>query len=138
MVSYPLIEKGQRSHKYALLRASGATLLRLGASLWVPPPPPLKEGQWSHKYVIASPVEPMNLLSKGSNESLPILIHHMEKCPGTPSLKRANGAINIHSRGPTEQYLCALEPHYGCLHKVKKVSWCPLIKEGQRSHKYAF
>ena len=50
MASYPLIEKGQRSHKYALLRASGATLLRLGASLWVPPPPPppLKEGQWSH------------------------------------------------------------------------------------------
>ena len=33
MVSYPLIEKGQRSHKYAFLRASGATLLRLGASL---------------------------------------------------------------------------------------------------------
>ena len=32
---------------------------------------PLKEGQLSHKYAIASPVEPMNLLSKGSNESLP-------------------------------------------------------------------
>ena len=58
-------------------------------------------------------------------------------CPGAPSLKRANGAINMHSRGPTEQYLCALEAHHGCLHKVKK---CPgvLIKEGQRSHKYAF
>ena len=33
MVSYPLIEKSQWSHKYAFLRASGATLLRLGASL---------------------------------------------------------------------------------------------------------
>ena len=33
MVSYPLIEKDQRSHKYAFLRASGATLLHLGASL---------------------------------------------------------------------------------------------------------
>ena len=33
MVSYPLIEKGQQSHEYAFLRASGATLLRLGASL---------------------------------------------------------------------------------------------------------
>ena len=44
----------------------------------------------------------------------------------------------MHSRGPTEQYLCALEPHHGCLHKVKKVYWCPLIKEGQWSHKYAF
>ena len=33
MVSYPLIKEGQRSHKYAFLRASGATLLRLGASL---------------------------------------------------------------------------------------------------------
>ena len=30
-----------------------------------------KEGQLSHKYAIASPVEPMNLLSKGSNELLP-------------------------------------------------------------------
>ena len=33
--------------------------------------PLIKEGQLSHKYAIASPVEPMNLLSKGSNESLP-------------------------------------------------------------------
>ena len=37
MVSYPLIKEGQRSHKYAFLRAIGATLLRLGASVWVPP-----------------------------------------------------------------------------------------------------
>ena len=33
MVSYPLIKEGQLSHKYAFLRASGATLLHLGASL---------------------------------------------------------------------------------------------------------
>ena len=33
MVSYPLIEKGQQSHKYAFLRASRAMLLCLGASL---------------------------------------------------------------------------------------------------------
>ena len=33
--------------------------------------PLIKEGQLSHKYAIAIPVEPMNLLSKGSNESLP-------------------------------------------------------------------
>ena len=43
-------------------------------------------------------------------------------------------AINLHSRGPMEQHLYIWEPHHGCLHKVKKVSWCPLIKEGQRSH----
>ena len=30
---YPLIEKGQRSYKYAFLRASRAMLLRFGASL---------------------------------------------------------------------------------------------------------
>ena len=30
---YPLIEKSQWSYKYAFLRASGAMLLRLGASL---------------------------------------------------------------------------------------------------------
>ena len=36
---------------------------------------------------------------------------HIGKCLGTPSLKRANWAIKIHSRGLTEQYLCALEPH---------------------------
>ena len=33
MVSYPLIKEGLRSHKYAFLRASGAMLLHLGASL---------------------------------------------------------------------------------------------------------
>ena len=33
MVSYPLIKEGQWSHKYAFLRASGAMLLHLGASL---------------------------------------------------------------------------------------------------------
>ena len=33
MSQYPLIKEGQLSHKYAFLRASGETLLRLGASL---------------------------------------------------------------------------------------------------------
>ena len=47
-------------------------------------------------------------------------------------------AINLHSRGPTDQHLYVLEPHRGCLHNLKKVSWYPLIKEGQQSHKYAF
>ena len=42
------------------------------------------------------------------------------------------------SRGPTEQYFCVMEPHRGCLDKVKKVSWYPLIKKGQQSYKYAF
>ena len=41
----------------------------------------------------------------------------------------------MHSKGPTKQYLYTLEPHHGCLYKVKKASWCPLIKEGQLSHK---
>ena len=49
----------------------------------------------------------------------------------------SNKAINMHSRGPTEQHFYVWEPHRGYLHKVKKVSWCPLIKEGQLSHKYA-
>ena len=60
------------------------------------------------------------------------LLHHTEKCV------ISNKAINIHSRGPKEQFSCVLEPHRGCLHKVKKVSWYPLIKKGQRSHKCAF
>ena len=50
----------------------------------------------------------------------------------------SNKAINMHSRGPMEQYLCALEPHLGCLNKVKRVFWYPITKEGKRSHKYAF
>ena len=33
--------------------------------------PLIKEGQLSHKYAIVSSVEPMNLLSKGSNKLLP-------------------------------------------------------------------
>ena len=41
----------------------------------------------------------------------------------------------MHSRGPPEQYFYVLEPHRWCLHKVKKVCWYPLIKEGQWSHK---
>ena len=49
-----------------------------------------------------------------------------------------NKAINLHSRGPTEQHFYVWEPRRGCLHKVKKVCWCPFIGEGQQSHKYAF
>ena len=37
-----------------------------------------------------------------------------------------------------EQHFCILEPHHGCLHKVKKVRSYPFIKKGQQSHKYAF
>ena len=40
----------------------------------------------------------------------------------------SNKAINMHSRGSTEQYLCALEPHHGCLHKVKKCPGAPSLK----------
>ena len=36
--------------------------------LWYPC---IREGQQSHKYAITSPVEPMNSLLKGPNESLP-------------------------------------------------------------------
>ena len=60
------------------------------------------------------------------------LLHHTEECV------ISNNAINMHSRGPTEQHFCALEPHRGCLHKVKKVCSYPLLKRGQRNHKYAF
>ena len=60
------------------------------------------------------------------------LLHHTEECV------ISNNAINMHSRGPTEQHFCTLEPHRGCLHKVKKVCSYPLIKRGQRNDKYAF
>ena len=49
-----------------------------------------------------------------------------------------NDVTNMHFRGPAEQHFCVWEPHRGCLNKVKKVRWYPLIGEGQRSHKYAF
>ena len=65
----------QQSNKYAFLRANGATFLHLGASLWVPP-----------------------LGEKGQPS------HNIGKWSRTPSLKRANGAINMHSRRPTEQH----------------------------------
>ena len=45
------------------------------------------------------------------------LLHNVEKCA------ISNKAINMHSRWPTGQYFCVLEPHRGCLHKVKKM--CP-------------
>ena len=60
------------------------------------------------------------------------LLHHIEKCA------ISNKAIETSSRGPTEQYFYIWELYHGCLHKVKTVRWYPLIKEGQRSHKYAF
>ena len=40
----------------------------------------------------------------------------------------------MHSRGPMEQHFHAWEPHCGYLHKVKKVHWYPLSKNGQQSH----
>ena len=58
--------------------------------------------------------------------------------PAPPKIRNRSNAINMHSRGPMEQYFCVLEPHRGCLDKVKKVCWYPLIKEGQQSHKYTF
>ena len=75
------------------------------------------------------------------------LLHYIEKCPSTPCYQMlhnirkcaiSNRAINMHYRRPTKQHFHVLEPHRGCLHKVKKVSWYPLIKKGQWSHKYAF
>ena len=50
------------------------------------------------------------------------LLHHTEK------YSISNKAINMHSRGPTEQYFYIWEPHCGCLHKVKKVCWYPQLK----------
>ena len=61
-----------------------------------------------------------------------IKLLHIEKCV------ISNKAINMHSRGLMEQFFGVLEPHRGCLHKVKKVRWYPLIKEDKQSHKYAF
>ena len=55
-----------------------------------------------------------------------------------PNQREPYKAINMHSRGPTEQYFYVSEPHRGCLHKVKKVRWYPLIKKGQQSRKCAF
>ena len=50
------------------------------------------------------------------------LLHHTEK------YSISNKAINMHSGGATEQYFYVWEPHCGCLHKVKKVRWCPSLK----------
>ena len=111
----------------------------------------------------------------GSYESLPKyrkmslyphaikLLHHIEKCPGTPMLSNcsiilknvpvphaikllhniekcaiSNKAINMHYRRSIEQHFCVLEPHRGCLHKVKKVRSYELIGEDQGSNKCAF
>ena len=72
-------------------------------------------------------------------------LNKVKKCPGTPSLKRANGAIklemswyphankllekcvifnkaiNMHSRGLTEQHFYVWEPHCGCCLQAKNV-----------------
>ena len=40
----------------------------------------------------------------------------------------SNKAINMRSRGPTEQQFYVWKPHCGCLHKVKKVLWYPSLK----------
>ena len=40
----------------------------------------------------------------------------------------------MRSRGSTEQHFYVWEHYCGYLHKLKKVSWYPLIKEGQLSH----
>ena len=50
------------------------------------------------------------------------LLHHIEKCV------ISNNAINMYSRGPTEQHICTLEPHRECLHEVKKCDRTPSLK----------
>ena len=72
------------------------------------------------------------------------LLHHIKNALVTPSYQIApkmcdfQRSHKMHSRGPTEQHFYVWEPRCGYLHKAKKVRWYPLIKEGQRSHKYAF
>ena len=80
--------------------------------------PLIKEGQLSHKYAIVSPVEPMNLLSEGSNESLPEIDPPYGKMVSYPHANKLlqkcvifNEAINMHSRGPVEQHFYIWEPH---------------------------
>ena len=55
------------------------------------------------------------------------LLHHTKK------YSISNKAINMHSRGPTEQYYCVLEPHRGCLHKVKKMAGTPSLKRANKA-----
>ena len=95
--------------------------------------PLIKEGQLSHKYAIAIPVEPMNLLSKGSNKSLPKYRSTIWKMVSYPHANKLlqkcvifNKAINVYPRGPVEQHFM-----FGSLIMT------PLVR-GQRSNKYAF
>ena len=89
--------------------------------------------------LIAKTISMINAWYKGKDIRKNVLIPHADKLlHHTEECVISNNAINIHSRGPTEQHFCALEPHRGCLHKVKKVCSYPLIKKGQRNHKYAF
>ena len=80
--------------------------------------PLIKEGQLSHKYTIASPVESMNLLSKCSDESLPNIDPPYRKMVSYPHANKLlqkrvifNEAINMHTRGPAEQHFYVWEPH---------------------------
>ena len=45
--------------------------------------------------------------------------------PHANKLLKKCAAVNMHSRGPTEQYFYVWEPHRGCLHKVKKCTGTP-------------
>ena len=82
MVSYPLIKEDQLSHKYAFLRASGATLLHLGASL-----------------------KRVNGAIIFENGLVPPANKLLQKCA------IFNEAINMHSRGLAEQHFYIWEPH---------------------------
>ena len=102
--------------------------------------PLIKEGQLSHKYAIASPVESMNLVSKGPNKSSPNIDPPYGKMSWYPHAIKLlqkwvifNEAINLHSRGPTEQHLYVLEPHRGCLHNLKKCPGTPSLKRANRA-----
>ena len=80
-------------------------------------------------------MEPLSL----PNQREPCKVEKMRWYPHANKLLQKcvifNKAMNLHSRGPTEQYFYVWESHCGCLHKVKKVCWCPFIGEGQQSHK---
>ena len=57
-----------------------------------------------------------------TNAWYPYAIKLLQKCA------IFNEAINMHSRGPTEQHFLIWEPHRGCLHKVKKCPGAPSLK----------
>ena len=60
-------------------------------------------------------------------------INGIDRCRhGTKVKCDFNKAINMHSRGQTEQHFYVWEPRCGYLLKVEKVSLCHLIEEGHR------